>query len=171
MKFVLLRMRGDVQLGIAIRACHQVPRAGETVPTSCYTSYFTCWMMLNDVDTLSNCQFWIRLMILHHFGHLWAKFQLISVVQASQWQRALTLFSAWHLVLASLIFFWTSLEPRHHVEERCAKGVPGPYFGHLWTIPSMANVAVLMVMGALTGRQWNFGMPQWLVRRPSLAVC
>ena len=25
--------------------------------------------------------------------------------------------------------------------------------------------------GALTGRQWNFGMRQWLVRRPSLEVC
>ena len=81
----------------------QVPRAGETVPTctSCYISYYTCWMMLNDVAW---CWYIVNLSILNplddfaSFCHLWAKFQLISVVQASQWQRALTLFSAWHLV-------------------------------------------------------------------------
>lgn len=56
--------------------------------------------MLNDVEWcwyIVNSSILIPFDDFASFCQLWAKFQLISVVQASQWQRALALFSAWHL--------------------------------------------------------------------------
>ena len=125
-----------------------------------------CWMMLNDVDTLSTRQFWYRLMILHHFANCGPSFNWFQLSRPANgnvhWPCFLP--GTWHSVVDFFGHLWSrEIMLRRDVQKECQGLTLDSEHGESCRSPDGD--------GALTGRQWNFGMRQWLVRRPSLEVC